>query len=43
MDRIGMSNDKTEDFDQPRLPEGHPLCRHVLYRLTKARWRTNQP
>ncbi len=27
------------DFDHPRLPRGHPLCRHVLYRLTHSAWR----
>ena len=25
--------DLAGDFDHPRLPEGHPLRRHVLYRL----------
>jgi RimJ/RimL family protein N-acetyltransferase len=24
------------DFDHPRLPPGHPLRRHVLYRLRRA-------
>lgn len=24
------------DFDHPRIPEGHPLRRHVLYRLTSG-------
>lgn len=38
MERIGMTRDPTEDFDHPRLPEGHPLRRHVLYRLGKERW-----
>jgi len=33
MQRIGMSWDPTEDFDHPLLPPGHPLRRHVLYRL----------
>jgi hypothetical protein len=22
-----------DDFDHPNIPEGHPLRRHVLYRL----------
>jgi RimJ/RimL family protein N-acetyltransferase len=37
MERLGMSRDSTEDFDfeHPRLPEGHPLRRHVLYRLRR--------
>jgi RimJ/RimL family protein N-acetyltransferase len=34
MESLGMSRDSSEDFDfeHPRLPEGHPLRRHVLYR-----------
>jgi ribosomal-protein-alanine N-acetyltransferase len=39
MERIGMSHDPADDFDHPRLPEGHALRRHVLYRLGRARWR----
>jgi len=34
MEKIGMTHDPSEDFDHPNLPEGHPLRRHVLYRLT---------
>ena len=34
MERLGMSHDPADDFDHPSLPEGHPLRRHVLYRLT---------
>jgi len=37
MERIGMTRDPKEDFDHPRLPEGDPLRRHVLYRKTCAR------
>jgi hypothetical protein len=22
----------------PRVPEGHPLRRHILYRIDRARW-----
>ncbi len=32
MERLGMRRDPADDFDHPRLPEGHPLRRHVLYR-----------
>lgn len=39
MERIGMSRDPGDDFDHPRLPEGHPLRRHVLYRLSRDGWR----
>ena len=34
MEKIGMTHDPRDDFDHPLLPEGHPLRRHVLYRLT---------
>lgn len=35
MERLGMSRDSAEDFDflHPRLPFGHKLHRHVLYRI----------
>jgi RimJ/RimL family protein N-acetyltransferase len=33
MEKLGMSHASSEDFDHPLLPEGHPLRRHVLYRL----------
>lgn len=33
MERLGMRRDPVDDFDHPTLPEGHPLRRHVLYRL----------
>jgi RimJ/RimL family protein N-acetyltransferase len=39
MERLGMLHDLDGDFDHPRLPEGHPLRRHVLYRLPRAEWR----
>ena len=35
MEKIGMTHDPRDDFDHPRLPEGHPLRRHVLYRLQR--------
>ena len=34
MERLGMHHDPADDFDYPRLPPGHPLRHHVLYRLT---------
>lgn len=34
MERIGMTRDPADDFDNPRLPPGHRLRRHVLYRLS---------
>ena len=33
MERLGMRRDPADDFDYPGLPDGHPLQRHVLYRL----------
>ena len=33
MQRLGMRRDPADDFDHPKLPAGHPLRRHVLYRL----------
>jgi ribosomal-protein-alanine N-acetyltransferase len=33
MQKLGMERDQADDFDHPNLPEGHPLRRHVLYRL----------
>ena len=37
MERLSMVRDPSEDFDfdHPALPEGHPLRRHVLYRLRR--------
>jgi RimJ/RimL family protein N-acetyltransferase len=35
MEKIGMRRDETGDFDHPRLPTGHRLRRHVLYRRTR--------
>jgi RimJ/RimL family protein N-acetyltransferase len=32
MEKLGMTRDPADDFEHPRLPEGHPLRRHVLYR-----------
>ena len=33
MERLGMHHDPADDFDHPMLPDGHPLRRHVLYRI----------
>jgi RimJ/RimL family protein N-acetyltransferase len=35
MEKIGMTHKQDDDFDHPHLPEGHPLRRHVLYRLQR--------
>ena len=36
MKKLGMSRNPADDFDHPNLPQGHPLRRHVLYRLRRA-------
>lgn len=35
MERIGMHHDPKDDFDHPKLAEGHRLRRHVLYKILK--------
>ncbi|MFZ6761507.1 GNAT family N-acetyltransferase [Pseudoroseomonas sp. WGS1072] len=36
MERLGMRRDGA--FDHPRLPQGHPMRRHLLYRLRRPDW-----
>ncbi len=36
MEKLGMRRDPAADFDHPFVAEGHPLRRHVLYRLRAA-------
>lgn len=33
MEKIGMYHDEKGDFDHPKLPEGHALRKHALYRI----------
>jgi RimJ/RimL family protein N-acetyltransferase len=33
MEKIGMTHNPADDFDHPNLPLGHPMSRHVLYRV----------
>lgn len=35
MERLEMRHSPADDFDHPTVPDGHPLRRHVLYRLTR--------
>jgi RimJ/RimL family protein N-acetyltransferase len=35
MEKLGMTHSASDDFDHPMLAEGHPLRRHVLYRLRR--------
>ena len=38
MERLGMARDAAGDFEHPRLPHGHILRPHILYRLTRTAW-----
>jgi RimJ/RimL family protein N-acetyltransferase len=40
MERLGMTRAEHDDFDHPVVPDGHPLKRHVLYRLQDRDWQT---
>jgi ribosomal-protein-alanine N-acetyltransferase len=35
MAKLKMTYDPADDFDHPRLPVGHRLRRHLLYRLRR--------
>jgi RimJ/RimL family protein N-acetyltransferase len=37
MEKLGMTRSASDDFDHPSLPDGHPLRRHVLYRLARPK------
>jgi RimJ/RimL family protein N-acetyltransferase len=37
MEKLGMTRDPADDFDHPRLAPGHPLRRHILYRILAHR------
>ncbi len=39
MERLSAIRDPAGDFDHPRLPDGHPLRAHVLYRLRREAFR----
>jgi RimJ/RimL family protein N-acetyltransferase len=41
MEKLGMRY--TEDFEHPRIEPGHPLRRHMLYRLARAEWASERP
>ena len=43
MERLGMTHDPADDFDHPRVPEGSPLRRHVLYRLARPEPASSPP
>jgi RimJ/RimL family protein N-acetyltransferase len=37
MEKMGMARRPDDDFDHPMIAEGHPLRRHVLYRLSRPK------
>jgi len=39
---VRLSMRKAGEFDHPRLPADHPLCRHVLYEMTAGEWRAQR-
>jgi RimJ/RimL family protein N-acetyltransferase len=38
MRKLGMTRDEGADFDHPLIPEGSPVRRHRLYRLSRQDW-----
>ena len=39
MEKLGMRRRPEDDFDHPGVPATWPGRRHVLYRISRARWR----
>jgi len=35
MEKLAMTYDPADDFDHPKIAEGHPIRPHVLYRLRR--------
>lgn len=38
MQKIGMHQNEVDDFYHPKIQEGHPLKRHILYRVKSSEW-----
>jgi len=38
MERLGMTYSSKDNFEHPRLPEGHRMRPHVLYRMDRTAW-----
>jgi RimJ/RimL family protein N-acetyltransferase len=38
IEKMGMSRNPIEDFEHPKVAEGHVLRQHVLYRLRRSDW-----
>jgi ribosomal-protein-alanine N-acetyltransferase len=43
MERLGMRHAAADDFDHPKISEGHALRHHVVYRLSRAAWQPDPP
>jgi RimJ/RimL family protein N-acetyltransferase len=43
MEKLGMRYDPAADFDHPAVSEGHPLRRHVLYRISREAFASTRP
>src|SRR5262245_21047008 len=41
VERLGMQRNHADDFDHPNIAAGHPLRRHLLYRLAASEWSGN--
>jgi hypothetical protein len=42
MERLGMTYSPDDDFDHPRIPEGHRIRPHVLYRTKREAWKLDK-
>ncbi|MDP4231542.1 MAG: GNAT family N-acetyltransferase [Bacteroidota bacterium] len=38
MQKIGMTRDPADDFDHPRVEEGHKIRPHLVYRMKEKDW-----
>ncbi len=38
MERLGMASLPEDNFEHPNIPIDHPLCPHVLYRISAEDW-----
>ena len=43
MEKLGLVHRPEGDFDHPGVPQTWPGRRHVLYRITRERWRSQRP
>jgi RimJ/RimL family protein N-acetyltransferase len=42
MKRLGFTHDSQDDFDHPKIEDGHRFKRHVLYRLSRQKYAAQQ-